>query len=57
MAKINGAWQMDVATPNITPLTSNIRGEDLPFVGFMRTCPMFRDVDVSINTLLANVND
>jgi len=35
MAKINGAWQMDVATPNITPLTSNIRGEDLPLVGFM----------------------
>jgi len=57
MAKINGAWQMDVATPNITPFTSNIGDEDLPLIGFMGTCPMFGDVDVSINTLLANVND
>ncbi len=57
MAKINGARQMDVATPNITPLASNIGNEDLPLVGFMGTCPMFGDVDVSIDTLLANVND
>jgi hypothetical protein len=57
MEKINGVWQMYVTTPNIIPLTSNIGDEDLPLVGFMGTCPMFRDVDVLINTLLANVND
>jgi hypothetical protein len=57
MAKSNGAWQMDVAIPNIAPFISNEEDENSPFVGLVRTCPMLKDVDVQIGIVLANVND
>jgi hypothetical protein len=48
---------MDITTPNITPHTSNLEDEDLHFVNFVATCPMFGDVDVLVNIVLTNVTD
>ncbi len=42
MAKNNGAWQMDVLAPNITPFTFNLKVEIPHFVGFVGTCTMLR---------------
>jgi hypothetical protein len=40
MAKNNGAWQMDIVAPNITPFTFNLKVKNPPFVGFVGTCIM-----------------
>ncbi len=48
---------MDIATPNITPHTSNLEDENLHFVNFVGTCLMLGDVDVLVNIVLTNVND
>jgi hypothetical protein len=40
MAKANGAWEMDIVAPNITPFTFNLKVEIPPFVGFVGTCTM-----------------
>jgi hypothetical protein len=42
---------MDVATPNITPFTSNLKNEDPYFIGLMGTCPMLQNVDMPINMI------
>jgi hypothetical protein len=48
---------MDATTPNITPLTSNLKDENILFVGHMGTCPMLGDVDVLVGIVSTNVND
>jgi hypothetical protein len=43
---------MDVATPNITPFTSNLKDEDPPLIGLMGTCPMLRNVNTLVGMIL-----
>jgi hypothetical protein len=43
---------MDVATPNITPFTSNLKDENPLFISLMGTCPMLQNVDMPIGMIL-----